>query len=300
VNLDELKLEIADARNQLRDEQYALKLLYNDVNAKKDKGQELKAKRDACNARVKELIQQAKLAQAKRDEINKKTGALKGERRQVSQAMRSRAREISKDKQVRRQFNIEAHGTEESIQRNAWGTLKTLLEMDLTLKNEAILFEMFFETKERLNARKAASKVHEKIQETYKDLKQTESKAQDIYENIGTLIMDSQKWHEESLKLFRQKDEVREEADKYHKELMENSAEIREMYKKVDAQKAVQNKAYKRVKSLESKLGDWKRRQKEKMELEKLTEAKRKADTGKKMGLDELKLLLDKGALKEK
>ncbi|MCZ7397830.1 MAG: hypothetical protein O8C59_04915, partial [Candidatus Methanoperedens sp.] len=85
----ELKDKINLLRQQLEQKERELKITFREISLHADNGDELRAKRDGLNARVKELSPMAAELRKKRDETNAKISELK--------TMRDRLRGIGKE-----------------------------------------------------------------------------------------------------------------------------------------------------------------------------------------------------------
>ncbi|MEM3342234.1 MAG: hypothetical protein QW728_06035 [Thermoplasmata archaeon] len=255
-------------------------------------------KRDELNKLVQDMIQEAKRFQQKRDEINQKLLELKMEKKEHTSQIKKEASKITEIKQERDKLNEMAKGTVESLSRNIFNSLKTLFTLDLSLKNEIILFEMIMETQERLKIKQKADETHQQIQAQYKMLKEAEGEANLITDEMQEQMVLSQKYHETSIQLFRQKDDVRARADEAHNEVKKIQKEIKYLEDKIKEHNKNIDKYKKELDMMHESLNTRKNVIRSREKLEKLREAKKKATTSGKLDLSDLRLLLEQGELK--
>jgi len=299
VSDSELKQQINEIRTKLETEWQALDNTYTKIKTKHDELNEVKARRDELNQLVKTLISEAKEKQKERDALQESIKPKREIIKNLRLNIKEYAKQIAELKEIRAGKHQEAKGSLQGLQDNIATSLTTLLTLDLSLKDEITLFNMIFSTKQRYHAKMDAEDVHQQIQDTYNALKESEHQIQQKELQISKIIQDSQILHNKSLAQFKEKDEIRNKADELHLQVVGGYKEIKglrayanEIKKNVVDLKAQLNVLYKKLKA------DEKKRQ-EVAKKEKLESAKKKLKGEKKMGLDELRLLLESGTLKK-
>jgi len=295
----QIKQQIEEVRLKLDNEWRTLEEVFNKIKNKNDEISELKIQRDGYNQLVKTLINEGKEKQKERNKIQE---SVKPKREVISKLIlniKEYAKQISELKDIRDGKHREAKGSLEGLMDNIAGSLTTLLSLDLTLKEEIMLFDMIFSSKDRYYAKVSAEDIHNQIQKIYKALKATEQQVQDEEDQISKIFKDSQLCHNESVAKFKEKDEMRNKSNSTHQQVVDGFKQVKEyrfsvneIKKSISDLKAEMNKLYKLLRASDKKRQDMKRQ-------EKLDDAKEKLKGEKKMGLDELRLLIESGELKE-
>jgi phosphoserine phosphatase len=298
INEEEIRERIQELMELQIDEQARLRALINEVKDKRNLTNKLKKERDELNAKVKETINEAKKHLSDRDRIQNQIKKRNTDKKSIFKQISRKAQTISKTKEERDKLNKEAKGYQERLRDQMVGSIKTLLGMDLSLKNEIIMVEMIFDFQGRLKQKMEADKLHQEIQTTYKDLKSTESQLQGIFGDMGNMMSKSQNEHKLAQELFLKKDELRKEAQEAHNKFIENNRLVKDLSLKIDASKLALDKIQQKIKREKDKLGNIKKRQREEEKKAKLETAKTKMKTSGKMGMDDLRLLLESGELK--
>jgi uncharacterized coiled-coil DUF342 family protein len=296
----ELKAQINKVKEQLDAEWQALDEIFKKVKGKNDEVNDYKTKRDEFNQLVKTLITEGKEIQKERDNLRETAKP----KREVIKNLRLHIKEFSKQinelKDLRDGKHREAKGSIEGLKDNVMSALTTLLTLDLSLKDEITLFNMIFSTKDRYDAKLMAEDTHKQIQDTYNSLKETERQIVEQESQVTRIYADAQKLHDESVVKFREKDASRDKSNELHQRVLGGYKEIRTLRSEADnvkknvaELKGELNILYKKLKASGKKRADMQRK-------EKLEGAKEKLKDKKKMGLDELRLLIESGQLDEK
>ena len=297
VSDDELKNQINEIKSKLEVEWQALDSIFGQIKDKNDQINEYKRQRDEFNQLVKTMITEAKEKQKERDTIREtikpKLEIIKNLRLNIKEY----GKQISELKDIRDGKHREAKGSIEGLKDNVEASLTTLLSLDLSLKDEITLFNMIFSTKERYSAKVIASDIHNQIQEIYNNLKESENQIINLESQIAKINHEAQACHNFSVSRFKEKDEMRNKSNELHQKVVEGYSEVKKMRndafavkKNVAELKGELNVLYKKLKA------NAKNRQ-EMDKKEKLDKAKDKLKGAKKMDLNELRLLLESGAL---
>jgi len=296
----ELMEKASHLRREIGDLRYKRQHLVSDIKGKRQKAAELKEKRDALNNEVKQLVTEGKEHLKKRDEFQKKIKELKKKRGKITKEIHPKAHKIRSEKEVRKQLNRAARASADELQNEFKASLKTLFGMELSLREEVIMVEMVMDIQRRYNARKNADTLSTDIHKTWEDIKGIEEKASTVSFKIMSLAADGEKEHQAAMELFDKKNEVSSESQEYHENFVTLLKEIRELSKEIDTLSKNIDNCFKELKPLQRKLDNLRISRREEQRLEKLKTAKDKMETTGKIGLEDLKVLLESKALKFK
>jgi uncharacterized coiled-coil DUF342 family protein len=248
---------------------------------------------------VKNLISEGKEKQKARDKLQDSVKPKREVIKNLRLNIKEYAKQIAELKDIRDGKHRKAKGSLEGLKDNIAGSLTTLLTLDLSLKDEITLFNMIFSSKDRFSAKTEAENIHEQIQNIYNALKESESQINDEEQQITKIFQESQMLHNESVTKFKEKDEARDKSNQLHQQVVGGYEEIRDLRgqtdsikKNVSELKAELNELYKKLRSSAKKRQELDRK-------EKLETAKEKLKGEKKMDLNELRLLMESGELKE-
>lgn len=234
----DLKEKINLLRQKIEHDERDLRTIFKDISLHNQGGNDLKAKRDGLNARVKELSPKAADLRKKRDEINANIAELKAQRDQ----MRGKGKEFSEKigglKKTRDELNLSARGRSETLEKAYAEELNLFLTADIPLEHEINIFTRLIELSQRLVATKKANEIHSVISLEYAKGKEIYTDMDSLHSKIQALAQESQKSHEEMIKIYNEIDTLRKEADSYHAQLNEKFKGIAPLRKKVSALKA--------------------------------------------------------------
>lgn len=234
----ELKDKINQLRQRLDQNERELKTIFRDISLHNEGGQDLKAKRDGLNARVKELSPKAAELRKKRDETNSKIAELKAMRENLRGKGKDFNEKIGQLKKTRDELNTTARGRLETLEKAYTDELNIFLNADIPLEHELNVYNRLLELSQRLEATKKANVVHGEITVEYDRAKEIYTDLDSLHAQIQTLAQESQKYHEEMIKIYNEIDTLRKEADSYHAQLSEKFKSISPLRKKISALKA--------------------------------------------------------------
>lgn len=294
----ELKEKINLLRQRIEQDERELKIIFRDISLHSQGGNDLKAKRDGLNARVKELSPKAAELRKKRDETNAKIAELKVQRDQ----MRGKGKEFSERigglKKSRDELNLSARGRFETLEKAYEGELNLFLTGDLPLEHEINIFNRLNELNERLKATKKANEIHSVISVEYAKGKEIYTDMDTLHAHIQTLAQESQKDHEEMIALYNEIDTLRKEADSFHAQLNEKFKGIAPLRKKISAIKA-------QIPNLRDELGvyleqikEYQLGRDEQKNVGKREHAREKFKKDGRLSLDEFRLLVESEDIK--
>ena len=234
----ELKEKINLLRQKIEHDERDIRAIFKDISLHNQGGNELKAKRDGLNARVKELSPKAAELRKKRDETNAKIAELKAQRDQMRGRGKEYNEKIGELKKTRDDLNLTARGRSETLEKAYSEELNLFLTSDIPLEHEINIFARLIELSQRLVATKKANEIHSIISLEYAKGKEIYTDMDSLHARIQALAQESQKSHEEMIKLYNEIDTLRKEADSYHAQLNEKFKGIAPLRKKVSALKA--------------------------------------------------------------
>jgi len=233
----ELKEKINLLRQRIEQGERELKTIFRDISLHNKGGEELKAKRDGLNSRVKELSPKAQELRKKRDETNSKIVELKAQRDQLKNKGKQFSEKIGELKKSRDELNMAARGRLETLDKAYSDELNLLLTGDLPIEHEINIFNRLIELDLRLDATKKANEIHSEISAEYNLGKDIYADMDSIHAQIQELAQESQKYHESLIALYKEIDGLRKEADSYHAQLTEKFKGIAPLRKKIGALK---------------------------------------------------------------
>ncbi|WP_406661070.1 phosphoserine phosphatase [Methanolobus sp. ZRKC3] len=294
----DLKLKVNDIRTQITHHDRELKSIYRELKLHRTNSDDLKAKRDELNAKVKGIVVKARDARSKRDSINAKISSLKASRNEFLEKSKNFSNEMSGLKSKRDDLNKQSKGSVEALSRAYAADLDTFLNGDIPLNHEIDLFKKLFDLKERLGAAFNANEIHKKLMETYEASKDTFGSNANVGSEIKELAEQSQKYHLEMLELYKQVDEIRKEADLAHTQMREKFTVTAPIREKIDPLKAKVVALREELDVYLEKVNEIQLEKDEKKQEEHLVVAKEKLDKKGRLSLEDLKVLMEKGDLK--
>jgi len=293
----ELMETVSKLRREVDERRYKRQRLIAEIKQKRAEAAELKEKRDSFNAEVKRLVAEAKVHLEKRDRVQKEIKALKEKRAEIQKNIKPRAEKIRSDKHVRRILNRAAGASLQGLREDFAASLKTLFGMELSLREEVIMVEMVMDLQRRYNARKNAESISEDIHETWETIKEIEEDASRVSFKIMSLAADGQAEHLAAMELFDRKNEASAQGQEIHERYVQTVKEIRAMSREIDAISKEIDIHFKKLKPKHNELNRLRLRRREEQQLAKLKAAKEKMDALGRIGLEDLKVLLNAGAI---
>lgn len=294
----ELKEKINFLRQKLEQNERELKSIFREISLHNEGGQDLKAKRDGLNARVKELSPKASELRKKRDETNARIAELKTMRDNLRGKGKEFSDKIGELKKTRDDLNTAARGRFETLEKAYIDELNIFLTADIPLEHEINTYNRLLELARRIEATKKANEVHSEISVEYGKAKEIYTDMDSLHAQIQELAQESQKYHEEMIRIYNEVDVLRKEADSYHAQLTEKFKNISPLRKKIGALKAETPK-------LRDELGAYLEQMKgyqlEKDELKiegKREQAKKKLNKKERLSLDEFRILVESRDIK--
>ncbi len=274
--------------------------LIRKIQPVQDRVNELRDQRDALNQKVQDLIARGHKLQKKRDRLHSKIGVLKKKRGSHIAAIQRYAQYISEHKKLRNALNTVAHGQAENLLKQYDKFLDVLLHNDISLSEEKFRYQRVFEYKERYLAKCDADAVHESIDAAYHEIKSHEHSIETLNAKAKTLADKAQAAHDQAMEEFNRKDEVRDEAQSYHDRFVAELKQMKSIQTEIDANKRALRQVRNKRKKMGKKLGRIGRRRDMSQTIDQLAKAKAKMEKKQGLGLEDLRVLMDSGAIKTK
>ena len=294
----ELKDKINQLRQRLDQDERELKTIFRDISLHNEGGQDLKAKRDGLNARVKELSPKAADLRKKRDEANSKIAELKAMRENLRGKGKEFNEKIGDLKKTRDELNTTAHGRLETLEKAYTDELNIFLNADIPLEHELNVYDRLQELSQRLEATKKANAVHGEITVEYDRAKEIYTDLDSLHAQVQTLAQESQKNHEEMIKIYNEIDTLRKEADSYHAQLTEKFKNISPLRKKISALKTEMPKLRDELGVYLEQMKGYQLAKDEQKNEGKREQAKEKLNKKGRLSLDEFRLLVESKDIK--
>ncbi len=294
----ELKEKINLLRQRLEQNERELKTIFRDMSLHNEGGQDLKAKRDGMNTRVKELSPKAAELRKKRDETNARIAELKAMRDNLRGKGKEFSEKIGDLKKTRDDLNTTARGRFETLEMAYGEELNIFLTADIPLEHEINVYNRLLELSQRLEATKKANEVHSEISTEYNKAKVIYTDMDSLHAQIQALAQESQKYHEEMIKIYDEVDTLRKEADSYHAQLTEKFKNISPLRKKIGALKAEMPKLRDELGAYIEQMKGYQLVKDEQKNEGKREQAKEKLNKKGRLSLDEFRLLVESKDIK--
>ena len=294
----ELKEKINLLRQRIEQNEREMKTIFRDIALHNQGGNELKAKRDGLNARVKELSPKAAELRKKRDETNAKIAELKSQRDQMRGKGKEFSERIGELKKTRDELNQTARGRSETLEKAYAEELNLFLTADIPLEHEINIFNRLNELTGRLKATKKANELHTEISVEYAKGKEIYTDLDTIHARIQDLAQESQKYHEEMITFYNEIDTLRKEADSYHAQLNEKFKGIAPLRKKVSSLKAEIPKLRDELGAYLEQMKEFQLVRDEQKNVGKREHAREKFKKDGRLSLDEFRLLVESEDIK--
>lgn len=295
------RLEIMEEESRLRKEINLLRFkrqdLISDIKQKRTMVGEFREKRDTLNGEVKDLVAKGKEHIKARNRFQSKVRKLKEQRSDLTKGIKPKADMIRSGKEERRKLNREARTSKEDIKADFDASLKTLFEMDLSLRDEVIMVEMIMDVQKRYLARKSADGVSDSIHETWKGIKEIEDQATNVTTEIISLATDGEKEHQAAMELFDRKDELGAQSQEFHERYIGLTKEIRTTSRTIDGLSKEIDELIRKIKPIQNRLDNARITRRDEQQLEQLKMAKDKMATSGKIDLNDLRVLMESKAL---
>lgn len=284
--VDSLKQQINHLNTEVRKSINEIKLHRETVNKMRDMRNEL-------NAKVKECVKKAEVCRKSRDSANQKIVDLKELRKGAQDRINQQWDQLNQMKEKRDKLNAIAKMHTASLEKAYAHELYVFIHADIPLKHEMDAYDRLEELGDGLNASREADNIHKELVPMYKPVKELRKDADKIHQDIQRLADESQHHHDELRGIYTELDTIRKEANQYHARLKDEYHIIDPISKSIDVHKAS-------VSSLRDELSmhldTLKGRQRKDSAKESKIAVEKLKTTGR-MSLDDLRVLMDNGAI---
>ena len=246
---------------------------------------------------IRKLIGEGKDHQKKRDSLQTKISPKRRHVKDFRNDVEVLSAKVTRLKKERDDHNRKAKGKLEYLNKQITGQFTTLMTMEIALKEELLLYNMILDMQEKIEYSKKGDAAHKKMVAAYKELKGIQETQWNAYQEINEQRQKAQEEHFASLGKFKEKEKLSRDMDGRSEEIKKIKHEINDLYITIEAVKIAKSRVDKEARFLKRKkariTGDNVRLS----QHEKLSLAKDKLKKEKKMGLEDLKLLLSSGTL---
>jgi uncharacterized coiled-coil DUF342 family protein len=286
--------QIDSLSNELEETELRIGKLRAYLESLKSEAKALKDKRDLLNAQHHKTCQDAKMLKEHRDKLNEAIKKLKEEKAGIyAQAAPKKEELVSLRKKLKpllRRTTISERDAVRGIRELDW----KIQTSALTLEEEKSLMYQLKALEEQALVHKELRNLRGRILELEAALSSLRLEAENIDKKIVTLIQESKEYHEKMLMKINEAEKIASQANEIHKGFIEIRRQNDEIYKKYLEETA-------RLKYLKAEIRRL-REEEEKMRNEALMaasvpEALRKLKEGRKITLDELKILKSKSLI---
>ena len=285
-HVDRLKQQINHLNTEVRRSIDKIKLHRGTVNKLRDKRNEL-------NAQVKECVKKAEVRRKGRDAVNRKITDLKELRRSAHGRINQQLDQLNQLKDKRDKLNKISKMHTASLEKAYAHELYVFIHADIPLKHEIGAYDRLKELGDGLNVSREADTIHKDIVPIYKQVKELHKDADVIHQSIQSLADESQHHHDELIGVYAKLDALRKEANQYHARLKDEYHIIDPISKSIDVHKAS-------ILSLREELSMNIDAMKDRQKTDGVEECKvaaEKLKTTGRMSLDDLRVLMDNGAI---
>jgi len=246
---------------------------------------------------IRKLIGEGKDHREKRDELHTKASPKRKFVKGLKKEIDVLSEKVSQLKAERDRYNQKARGKVDYFKRQITGQFNTLLTMEISLKEEILLFNMIQELQQRIEAGMKADVFHKEMVANYKILKTKQEEQWNAYQEMNQERQIAQEEHFASLGKFKEKGRLSRDMDVRSNEISQLKQEINDLYITIEAVRIAKTRAQSEARYLKRRKESARGNKLRLSNREKLTLAKDKLKKEQKMGLDDLKLLLTSGTL---
>ncbi len=297
MNEEKLKKKVDALRKEIIKKDKRIKRLYEEAGIHKRELGALKQQRDRLNEKSKELHAEVRNQKEERNKLNEKVAASKIEHKTLIRKIKKLNDEIKALKKRRDSLNKKAGGSFEKLEGIYQSLLVELLEQDIPLNKEKLLFDNVFKVYERLDTAKNANLVHAEILEKYKDVTSTRKKVDDLSSKIDDLKGKADGSHMMVIEFSKELTQTRKSADDTHKKLQEKYGLVKPIMEQVTQIRnetlIIQEEMSPYIQELEK----IRLKREEQKSKETAKDIKEKLVKSKRVSLDDFRLLLEEGEL---
>ena len=281
-----------------------IRMIQRTERAKREEAMMWRDRREAIKAERLQIRSTIAPSREERDRLNQKVSEYKAKRNQLHAEIRQLIRILRETAARRREIRKEkekialADELERRIQELDWAYQTT---GGLSREDEKKMVDQIIRLSEQLEeydrSKKLVFEVEESLDSIGKQIDQKREEATRYHEKMLELVEEAQKIHNSLKSSFEKMEELRRQEEEAHKNFVS-------LIKTLDPLRERRKKLLAEMKSLQEKLAAYRalevKRQQERMEkvkAERFEVARRKAENGAKLTLEEVQLLLERGYL---
>ena len=296
-NRKELEKDLRSKEKYAHKKEGKLNEIMASIDEKKKRIDQLYDEKKEILNNIRKLIGEGKDHQKKRDTLHTKISPKRKHVKDFRKDLESLSAKVSRLKKERDDYNRKAKGKLDYLKKQITGQFTTLITMETSLKEEILLYNMILDMQEKIRYSTKGDAAHKQMVAAYNELKGKQEAQWNAYQEINAQRQKAQEEHFASLGKFKEKEKLSREMDVRSDEIKKIKQEINDLYLTIEAVRIAKSRVDKEARFLKRKkariTGDRVRLS----QNEKLTLAKEKLKKEKKMGLEDLKLLLSSGTL---
>ena len=296
-NKEELEKDLRKVEKNAYKKESEVNRIMGLIDEKRRRIDELYEEKKQILNNIRKLIGEGKDHREKRDELHTKASPRRKYVKSLKKEIDVLSEKVSHLKAERDRHNQKARGKVDYFKKQIAGQFNTLLTMEISLKEEILLFNMIPDLQQRIEAGMKADALHKRMVANYKILKTKQEEQWNAYQEINQEKQMAQEEHFASLGKFKEKGRLSRDMDVRSKEISQLKQEINDLYLTIEAVRIAKSRVQAEARYLKSRK---ERASGNKLRLtsrEKLTLAKDKLKKEQKMGLEDLQLLLASGTL---
>jgi uncharacterized coiled-coil DUF342 family protein len=296
-NKEELEKDLRKVENNAFKKESEVNRIMGLIDEKRKRIDELYEEKKEILNNIRKLIGEGKDHREKRDELHTKAPPRRKYVKNLKKEIDVLSVKVSQLKAKRDGYNHKARGKVDYFKKQITGQFNTLLTMEISLKEEILLFNMIQDLQRRIEAGMKADAFHKEMVANYKLLKTKQEEQWNTYQEINLEKQLAQEEHFASLGKFKEKGRLSRDMDVRSKEISQLKQEINDLYLTIEAVRIAKTRVQAEARYLKRKKESARGNKLRLSNREKLTLAKDKLQKEQKMGLEDLKLLLTSGTL---
>ncbi|MFH1125972.1 MAG: hypothetical protein V1703_02500 [Candidatus Altiarchaeota archaeon] len=257
----------------------------------------LKAERDKFNNTVKDLSSRGKRLRSERNKLNDSVASLKQKRAELIEKIKKLRGDAKVFVDERKTLSKDAGGLSGKIVLKLNKIFNQLLCEEMFLEKEQKLFEDAISISQKLDIAMKADEIHSSVLSKYGEIAAIENEVNTISEEIRCTAREAEEKHVGSLKVYSELDSIRKQSDEFHKKLLLKYEELKPIRDKINALKDEIKLTEDEMDTVYSTLAKSRESSITKKRAEKISEAKEKLKTGKRISFDDFKSIIESESL---
>ncbi|MDD5111144.1 MAG: hypothetical protein PHG85_01205 [Candidatus Altiarchaeota archaeon] len=252
----------------------------------------LKAERNKLNLAVSDLSNNGKRLRSERDKLNEKVASLKQKRSEIIENIKLLRSQIKDTSVEKKSLTKDAGSASGKIMFKLNKILNQLLGEDITLDREQKLFEDAISLSQKLDIAAKVDELHSSILSNYTEIAAREGEINALSDTIRSIAKEAEEKHIESIKVYAELDEIRKQSDELHKKLLDKYEELRPIRDNITALKDEIKLTEDKMDTAYTNMAKAREVSASKKRAERISEAKEKFKTGKRISFDDFKTII--------